>query len=456
MEPRDGTSFGTYTITRLLGRGGMGEVYEAYDTVKGRTVALKILSDGVSHDPAFRARFQRESQAAAILQEPHVIPIHDWGEIDGRLYIDMRLVQGHTLAELIVEGPLAPARAVGIVTQMAAALDAAHAAGLIHRDVKPENIIVTPADFAYLVDFGIAETKGATRLTEAGSQIGTLKYMAPERFNGEPATPAVDVYALTCVMYEMLTGETPFPGDSLESQVGAHVTASPPRPSTVNPRIPAAFNDVVARGMAKDPDDRYGTAGGLGRAAQRALQYAVTAPHTTPTAASPPSAEATTTTTPDRGRRSWLLPTAIAVAAAMILGGIGVIIGLLARDNSGQAMGPVAKTAEVVPGPDQSALHQSCDDGFTLPNAGGFGTHAGRGTAETTCLFTKSVLTSYWAQYGNANGIPRAVSAPGAVDCRSVPGAQCNGSNFVVQCQQYPGDNWITCTGGNNARVYLW
>lgn len=112
MEPRDGTSFGTYTITRLLGRGGMGEVYEAYDTVKGRTVALKILSDGVSHDPAFfRARFQRESQAAAILQEPHVIPIHDWGEIDGRLYIDMRLVQGHTLAELIAEGgPLAPAR----------------------------------------------------------------------------------------------------------------------------------------------------------------------------------------------------------------------------------------------------------------------------------------------------------------------------------------------------------
>ncbi len=192
VEPRDGTSFGTYTITRLLGRGGMGEVYEAYDTVKGRTVALKILSDGgVSHDPAFfRARFQRESQAAAILQEPHVIPIHDWGEIDGRLYIDMRLVQG--------------AHPGGADRRGAAGARAGsrhhHADGRRSRcraRCRPdppgcqarEHHRHPPGRFRYLVDFGIAETKGATRLTEAGSQIGTLKYMAPERFNGEPATP---------------------------------------------------------------------------------------------------------------------------------------------------------------------------------------------------------------------------------------------------------------------------
>ena len=167
MDSRVGTPFGKYTVTRLLGRGGMGEVYEAYDTGKGRAVALKILSDGVSNDPSFRIRFQRESQAAAILQEPHVIPIHDWGEIDGCLYIDMRLVQGQTLFDLIAKGPLVPARAVGILTQIAAALDAAHAAGLVHRDVKPENIMVTPADFAYLVDFGIAASRGDTRLTES-------------------------------------------------------------------------------------------------------------------------------------------------------------------------------------------------------------------------------------------------------------------------------------------------
>ena len=472
MDSRVGTPFGKYTVTRLLGKGGMGEVYEAYDTGKGRAVALKILSDGVSNDPSFRIRFQRESQAAAILQEPHVIPIHDWGEIDGCLYIDMRLVQGQTLFDLIAKGPLVPARAVGIITQIAAALDAAHAAGLVHRDVKPENIMVTPADFAYLVDFGIAASRGDTRLTESGSQIGTLKYMSPERFNGDAATPAVDVYALACVLYEMLTGEVPFAGTSLESQVAGHLAVPPPRPTTVNPQIPTAFDDVVARGMAKDPDDRYGSAGALGRGAQRALQstslsaeaanggsppqFAATALHPAPSIAAPSAVAPTSTTVPHDRRRGWLLPTVIAAAAALILGGIGVVIGLLARDNSGQAIAPVVKTAEVVPGPDQSALHQLCDQGFTLPNASGFGTRAGRGTAETTCLFAKSVLTSYWAQYGDASGIPRTVSAPGAVDCRNVAGALCNGSNFVVQCQQYPGDNWITCTGGNNARVYLW
>jgi len=144
LDSRVGTTFGKYNITRLIGKGGMGEVYEAYDTGKGRTVALKILADEFSNDDTFRARFQRESQAAAILLEPHVIPIHDWGEIDGLLYIDMRLVQGQTLEDLIAKGPLTPSRAVAITSQVGAALDAAHAAGLIHRDIKPPNIIEWP------------------------------------------------------------------------------------------------------------------------------------------------------------------------------------------------------------------------------------------------------------------------------------------------------------------------
>src|SRR4051794_40030079 len=147
VESRVGTAFGKYTIVDLLGKGGMGEVYEAYDTVKKRSVALKILADGLSTDETFRKRFQRESHAAAVLQEPHVIPIHDWGEIDGRLYIDMRLVHGQTLDELIAEGPLEPSRAVAIIGQVGEALDAAHAEGLMHRDVKPHNIIMTPTDF---------------------------------------------------------------------------------------------------------------------------------------------------------------------------------------------------------------------------------------------------------------------------------------------------------------------
>ena len=267
-----GSMFGKYQLNRLLGQGGMGEVYEARDTSKDRTVALKILPEELSRDDGFRARFQRESRAAAMLEEPHVIPIHDWGEIDGNLYIDMRLVRGQDLHELLQRGPLEPERAVGIIRQIAAALDAAHAQGLIHRDVKPQNILITAVeDFAYLIDFGIAQNRGDTRLTVAGSAIGSFAYMAPERFEDRPTTPAVDTYSLASVLYEALTGQPPFKVGSMEQVIAAHLSSPPPQPSAINPRVPAGFDDVIARGMAKDPDDRYGSPGALGRAAQRAL-----------------------------------------------------------------------------------------------------------------------------------------------------------------------------------------
>jgi serine/threonine-protein kinase len=476
VDSRVGTTFGKYNITRLLGKGGMGEVYEAFDTDKGRTVALKILAQELSDDGAFRTRFQRESQAAAILQEPHVIPIHDWGEIDGSLYIDMRLVQGQTLLDLIEKGPLEPSRAVNIIGQVAAALDAAHAEGLIHRDIKPQNILVTPADFAYLVDFGIAETSGDTRLTTEGSQIGTLNYMAPERFRNPVSTPAVDIYSLACVLYESLTGEIPFTRDSLENLVAAHIASPPPRPSEVNRRLPPTMDDVIARGMAKDPDDRYGSAGALGRAANRALQTVPSAVQnvdalTTPSDSTPTPYAGVTVTRPTdpatgptaaqpaaaAGRPGWVVPTVIAVAAVLILGSIGVVIGLLATGDSGQSgAAQSGGMPPLVTGPDLSVLHQTCDQGFTLPDQTGFGTHGGRGTPETSCLFANSVLTSYWAAYGNASPLPRAVSAPGAIDCQTVPGALCTGANFLMQCKKESGDSWITCIGGKNARVYLW
>jgi serine/threonine-protein kinase len=347
---------------------------------------------------------------------------------------------------------------------------------LIHRDVKPQNIIVTPADFVYLVDFGIAEAKGDPRLTTAGTRIGTLYYMAPERFSDSTSTSAVDVYSLACVLYEALTGDPPFDGDNLEHLVAAHIASPPPRPSAANPRVPAALDDVVARGMAKHPDDRYGTAGALGRAAHRALgtggHPSSAADATRPIAAdasSTPSGQvdwnlpdAVTTVVPgDREssprRRRWVLPAVIAVAA-LVLAGVGVVIGLLVHGRAGQPPTPPGRAGSppLVTGPDLSTLHQSCDQGFTLPTATGFGTHAGRGTPETSCLFANSVLTSYWAEYGNASPLPRAVSAPGAVDCKAVPGALCNGSNFLMHCQQLPGDSWITCIGGSGARVYLW
>jgi predicted Ser/Thr protein kinase len=348
VESRVGTAFGKYNVISLLGKGGMGEVYEAYDTDKNRTVALKILADALSNDPTFRTRFQRESQAAAILQEPHVVPIHDWGEIDGRLYIEMRLVRGQTLDELIAKGPLEPSRAVAIVGQIGEALDAAHAEGLTHRDIKPHNIIVTQSDFAYLVDFGIAEARGDARLTTAGTPIGTVNYMAPERFNGQEAGPAVDVYSLACVLYEALTGDSPFARDSLENLVAAHLVSPPPRPSIANPRVPAAFDAVIARGMAKDPDDRYGTAGGLVRAAQRAL----TGGNSTlvmPAGVAPARPPEVLAELPaERKRPAWLLPTVVAVATALIVGGVGVTIGLLTTQDRKAA-------PTQVPGPGQPA-----------------------------------------------------------------------------------------------------
>jgi predicted Ser/Thr protein kinase len=359
VESRVGTAFGKYNLIGLLGKGGMGEVYEAYDTDKNRTVALKILADGLPNDPTFRTRFQRESQAAAILQEPHVIPIHDWGEIDGRLYIEMRLVRGQTLDELIAKGPLEPSRAVAIVGQIGEALDAAHAEGLTHRDIKPHNIIVTQAGFAYLVDFGIAEARGDARLTTAGTPIGTVNYMAPERFSGQEAGPAVDVYSLACVLYEALTGDSPFARDSLENLVAAHLVSPPPRPSVTNPRVPVAFDAVIARGMAKDPDDRYGTAGGLVRAAQRAIvggnstlvMPAVAMP------AGPP--EVLAERPADHKRRAWLLPTVVAVATALIVGGAGVTIGLLTKQDKGTQPPQVT-------GPDQTGQPATLFRGFVL------------------------------------------------------------------------------------------
>ncbi|WP_372671604.1 serine/threonine-protein kinase [Amycolatopsis kentuckyensis] len=265
--------FGPYKIEGLLGRGGMGEVHRAYDTAHDRVVALKLLSGPNAGDEAFRARFRRESQIVARLREPHVIPIHAYGEIDGRLYLDMRLVEGKDLKELLEDGPLEPARAAGIVEQVAGALDAAHEDGLVHRDVKPSNVLVTSADFVYLVDFGIARSMTAegTSITGTGNVIGTLDYMAPERFGDAPITGLVDVYALACVFFECLTGRRPFPAEGAAAQMGAHLNAPPPVLSQERPGLPPALDAVVARGMAKNPADRYPTARAFADAVRTAL-----------------------------------------------------------------------------------------------------------------------------------------------------------------------------------------
>lgn len=272
IDDRTGTTLGPYAIEELLGRGGMGQVYRATDTRKGRTVALKLLNPEFADDQVFRDRFLRESRVAARMNDPHVVPIHDWGEIDGLLFIDMRLVTGRDLHAILVEqGTLAPERAVAILGQVADALDAAHLDGLVHRDVKPDNVLIDARDFTYLADFGLAQGTADTRLTTAGTAIGSFGYMAPERFGADEVGAAGDIYALACVLYECIAGTQPFASaTNLERLIAAHLNAEPPRTGT-------ALDPVIARGMAKNPRDRYPSAGALIDAARAAL-----APHTAP------------------------------------------------------------------------------------------------------------------------------------------------------------------------------
>ncbi|MCZ4079954.1 protein kinase [Rhodococcus sp. H36-A4] len=271
-DSREGSRFGPYELRSLLGKGGMGEVYEAYDTVKDRTVALKLLSPDLAHDPIYQERFRRESRAAARLREPHIIPIHDWGEIDGVLFIDMRLVAGDDLrTALQAQGPMSPSRAVAIVAQVASALDAAHADNLIHRDIKPENILLTRHDFAYLVDFGIARSGSDVQLTTQGTAIGSYAYMAPERFDADAITDRADTYSLACVLYECLTGTAPYPSTSVSQLIKAHLMTAPPRASLTRPGLPRALDAVVVRGLAKNPDERFASTGDFALAAHLAL-----------------------------------------------------------------------------------------------------------------------------------------------------------------------------------------
>jgi serine/threonine-protein kinase len=283
----EGTPFGRYRLISLLGRGGMGEVWRAFDTVTERIVAVKVLPAHLADDHVFQQRFRREAKSAASLNQPHVVPIHDFGKIEGRLFVAMQLIDGHDLQALLDDGPLEPARAVGIIEQIASALHAAHRIGLVHRDVKPSNILVAEDDFAYLIDFGIARAAGETGLTSTGATVGTWAYMAPERFESGTADAGTDTYALACVLYQCLTGHQPFPGTSLPQQMRAHLAQDPPRPSTQQPSVPKGFDDVIARGMAKGPDHRYATTKDLAQAAHDALVPLPTQPG--PMAPGPPT-----------------------------------------------------------------------------------------------------------------------------------------------------------------------
>ena len=312
----EGTPFGRYRLIELLGRGGMGEVWRAHDTKTKRIVAIKVLPAHLADDNEFVQRFRREAEAAAQLNSPHVVPIHTYGEIDGRLYVDMRLIEGRDLQTVLAEGALEPARAVRIIEGVALALHAAHQVGLMHRDVKPSNILLDGNDFAYLIDFGIARAADGTRMTKTGSTIGTFAYIAPERLEGEGVEDArVDIYSLACVLYECLTGEPPFAADTMPRLMMAHLHTPPPRPSITRLDVPARVDEVIATGMAKNPDQRYATTIELADAARDAI----TAPIQRP-AAGPPTVRATEQAPhpPPEQARSRFTPQSRTVKAASL------------------------------------------------------------------------------------------------------------------------------------------
>jgi serine/threonine protein kinase len=275
-SPGVGSTLGSYRVDAELGQGGMGVVYRAEDLRLRRMVALKVLRASRADDDGYRERFLRESRLAASIEHAAIVPIYEAGETDGLLYIAMRFVDGVDLAELLRrEGPLAPERAVTLVGQLGSALDAAHARGLIHRDVKPSNALIgTDGDgeHAYLVDFGITQdTASQQRLTATDQLVGTLDYIAPERIRGEPVDGRADIYALGCVLFECLTGQPPFVRASEASAIYAHLEEQPPRVSDLRPDLPKALDDVVARALAKDRADRWQTGAELRAAAQRAI-----------------------------------------------------------------------------------------------------------------------------------------------------------------------------------------
>lgn len=376
MDLRAGDHFAGLRIDGVAGRGGMGVVYRAVQPSLDRTVALKTIATALAADPAFASRFVRESKAAAAVEHPNVLPIFSAGEEEGVLYIVMRYVDGPDLRSLIREhGPLAPERAAHIVAQVAAALDAAHARGLVHRDVKPANVLLNRTDHAYLTDFGLTKrvtSTAASEVTRAGGWVGTLGYVAPEQIRDERIDARTDVYALGCVLHHALTGAPPYDRGSDEATLWAHLNDPPP---ALPGDVPDALADAVHRALAKAPGDRFPTAGDLGRAVLTAVGRS---PHSvagleTPLAPSAveetritpaearPDAHLTSPTTPADGddvtpthtttaaadatgprRPPALLPAAIAVGIAVV-----VLAFILAQGGGRGPNGRSAKTQTV-------------------------------------------------------------------------------------------------------------
>jgi tRNA A-37 threonylcarbamoyl transferase component Bud32 len=349
-DPRIGTELAGYRIEALLGRGGMSTVYLAEDTRLERRVALKILAPELADSQAFRDRFVRESHLAASLEHPNIVPIYEAGESGGVFFIAMRYVRGSDLGALIArEGVLAPARSVAILDRVADALDAAHEEGLIHRDVKPANVLIgegrgSRGEHVYLTDFGLTKRAlSEAGFTKTGQFMGTIDYAAPEVFEGRQLDARADEYSLGCVLYQCLTGHPPFERQQEAAVMYAHLNEAPPKPSDVRSELPHELDDVVERALAKDPQDRFDSCGGLASAARSALG--------TPLQIDAP-----------RPHRSFLVPALFAATLSAIA--LGVVL-IFALRGGGPTAGPrtgASATASTSPTPTPTVLARPFTD----------------------------------------------------------------------------------------------
>jgi serine/threonine protein kinase len=337
---RPGSRLAGYLLADLVGVGGMAVVFRARDEGLGRTVAIKVLAGNLAGDQAARERFTREARTVANVEHPHIIPVYAAGEADGLLYIAMRFVDGADLHALIRSGgPLPPRRAAAFVSDMASALDAAHAVGVVHRDVKPANVLVDTRpgrpEHAYLTDFGVARVMRSTGgLTVAGQFIGSPNYGAPEQISGAAVDGRTDQYALACMTYELLTGSVPFRREDPMMVLYAHAHADPPLLTAARPDLPAAVDAVLARGLEKQPDRRYGSCGDFADALREALglepydprrpvkpghaPVAPPAPHPAPEQATPTKTMTIPPDSPHRARPSRACPGRARLARARL------------------------------------------------------------------------------------------------------------------------------------------
>jgi serine/threonine-protein kinase len=335
---KPGDEFEGYRIERLLGRGGMGEVYEAIQTGLGRRVAIKVLHDGLIGDEEFRDRFRREGRLQATLDHPNVVTVYEAGEIDEGLFLAMQLIDGPTLKKLIGADGLDPEQTVSLLSPIADALDTAHRNGLVHRDVKPQNILVGKGGTPYLADFGLTRGPGHTAFTRSGAMVGTVDYISPEQVRGEPATAASDVYAFTAVLYECLTGSVPYELGSDAAVLYAHVNNEPPQLDEAG--LPAGVGTAIAGGMAKDQARRTTNCSAVIGAVAGAIGGPTPPRRAAATAVSPlPSAapaggggDSTAPTQRLPGRRSFAL--AIGLAALVVVGVAALLIGGAEKGSS--------------------------------------------------------------------------------------------------------------------------